>query len=190
MLESLNSGELSQRRFREIARVSGLVFQGFPGAHKGTRQLQASSSLFYEVFLNHDPENLLLAQARREVLEQELEISRLRASLERLGTMRLHRVAIARPTPFAFPLLVDRLREQLSTEKLSDRVARMVRELEAAAGPGPGIAATAIPAAPGSGAAVGGGGGGGATVTRSRSPREEACRQGVARTRARRGPKT
>jgi ATP-dependent Lhr-like helicase len=34
---SLNSGELAHRRFREIARVSGLVFQGFPGASKGAR---------------------------------------------------------------------------------------------------------------------------------------------------------
>jgi ATP-dependent helicase Lhr and Lhr-like helicase len=133
VMASLNSGELSLRRFREIARVSGLVFQGFPGAHKSTRQLQASASLFYEVFRDHDPDNLLLAQARTEVLEQELEIGRLRATLERLQAWRLAWVDIERPTPFAFPLLVERLREQLSTEKLSDRVARMVRELEAAA---------------------------------------------------------
>jgi ATP-dependent helicase Lhr and Lhr-like helicase len=135
VLGSLNSGELSMRRFREIARIAGLVFQGFPGAAKSTRQLQASSGLFYEVFRKHDPDNLLLAQARAEVLEQELDIARLRDALQRLRHRRLVRVAIERPTPFAFPLLVARLREQLSTEKLSDRVARMVRELEAAAGP-------------------------------------------------------
>jgi ATP-dependent Lhr-like helicase len=33
-------------------------------------------------------------------------------------------------TPFAFPLLVERIREKLSTEKLSDRVSRMIRDLE------------------------------------------------------------
>jgi ATP-dependent helicase Lhr and Lhr-like helicase len=136
VLDSLNSGELSSRRFREIARVAGLVFQGFPGASKSTRQLQASSSLFYEVFRNHDPQNLLLAQARTEVLEQELDIARLRQSLQRLGSLRLEWVDIERPTPFAFPLLIERLREKLSTEKLSDRVARMVRDLEAAADAG------------------------------------------------------
>ena len=38
----------------------------------------------------------------------------------------------ARPTPFAFPLMVERLRETLGPEKLSDRVARMVAELERA----------------------------------------------------------
>jgi ATP-dependent Lhr-like helicase len=134
VLESLNSGELALRRFREIARVSGLVFQGYPGAAKKTRQIQASAGLFYEVFRQHDAGNLLLEQARNEVLEQELELGRLRQSLATLRARRLVEVQLERPGPFAFPLLIERLREQISTEKLADRVARMVRELEQAAG--------------------------------------------------------
>ena len=133
VLASLNSGELAQRRFREIARIAGLVFQGFPGAARSTRQLQASSGLFFEVFRKHDAGNLLLAQSQREVLELELELDRLRASLRAMRARQLHQVAIARPTPFAFPLMVERLRERLSTEKLSDRITRMIAELERAA---------------------------------------------------------
>ena len=129
ILASLNAGELSQRRFREIARVSGLVFSGYPGANKGARQLQASSGLFYEVLRNHDPDNMLLTQAEREVLEQELELSRLREALHVLQNSAMDFHAIARPTPFSFPLLVERFREKLSSEKLADRVARMVSEL-------------------------------------------------------------
>ncbi len=79
-LASLNAGELAQRRFREIARVAGLVFQGFPGQPKSMRQLQASSSLLYEVFRKYDPDNPLLSQAEREVLEQELDLGRLRGA--------------------------------------------------------------------------------------------------------------
>lgn len=131
---SLNSSELALRRFREIARVSGLVFQGYPGAPKSTRQLQASAGLFYEVFRKHDSDNLLLSQAQTEVLQQELEIERLANVLRRMAKQSLFFVELERPTPFAFPLLVERLREQLSTEKLSDRIARLVKELEAAAG--------------------------------------------------------
>jgi ATP-dependent helicase Lhr and Lhr-like helicase len=133
VMESLNNSELAQRRFREIARISGLVFQGFPGAPRSTRQLQASSSLFYEVFRKHDGGNLLLGQAQREVLEQELELGRLRACMEQLQQRRLAFVDIERPTPFAFPLMIERLREAMSNEKLSDRIARMVKELERAA---------------------------------------------------------
>ena len=130
VLASLNAGELAQRRFREIARVAGLVFQGFPGQPKSTRQLQASSSLLYEVFRKYDAGNLLLTQAEREVLEQELDLGRLRSALARMRGMRLAYRHLQQPTPFAFPLLVERLREQLSTEQLADRIARMVAELE------------------------------------------------------------
>lgn len=133
VLASLNAAELSQRRFREIARIAGLVFQGYPGQPKSTRQLQASSSLFFEVFKKHDAANLLLNQAQREVLEQELELGRLRETMLELQGRERVLYATPRATPFAFPLMVERFREKLSTEKLSDRVARMVRELEKAA---------------------------------------------------------
>jgi ATP-dependent Lhr-like helicase len=94
------------------------------------RQLQASSSLLYEVFRKYDPSNPLLSQAEREVLEQELDLGRLRTALARMRRQKLVYRRLVRPTPFAFPLLVEMLREQLTTEKLADRIARMVAELE------------------------------------------------------------
>ena len=136
-LASLNSGELALRRFREIARISGLVTQGFPGAPRSNKQLQASAGLFYEVFKKYDQGNLLLSQAQTEVLEQELELSRLRLAITSLAQRERKLVNIEHPTPFAFPLMVERLREKLSTEKLSDRIARMVAQLEAATLPAP-----------------------------------------------------
>lgn len=140
VISSLNATELAQRRFREIARISGLVFAGFPGAPKSAKQLQASSSLFYDVFRRYDPENLLLTQSQQEVLRQELEIDRLSATLKHLQKKTLHMMQIKRPTPFAFPLLVERFRESSSSEKLADRIARMVADLEKAAGNGAYIA--------------------------------------------------
>ncbi|KND58608.1 Helicase domain protein [Candidatus Burkholderia verschuerenii] len=133
ILASLNASELSARRFREIARVSGLIYQGHPGQQKSARQLQASSGLFYEVFRKHDSDNLLLAQADQEVMLQELELGRLRAALERMSASRLALTHPKKPTPFAFPLIVGRLREKVSTEKLADRVERMLADLEKAA---------------------------------------------------------
>ncbi|MFO1217322.1 MAG: ligase-associated DNA damage response DEXH box helicase [Burkholderiaceae bacterium] len=131
VLASLNSGELAQRRFREIARVAGLVFTGYPGAPKSTRQLQASSSLFYEVFRKYDPANRLLGQADAEVLAQELDIRRLAASLKRMRGQRIELAALRAPSPFALALMVERFREQLSTEKLADRLQRMIGEAQA-----------------------------------------------------------
>ncbi|MDP1529012.1 MAG: ligase-associated DNA damage response DEXH box helicase [Rhodoferax sp.] len=132
VMASLNAGELAQRRFREIARVAGLVFSGYPGAPKSLKQLQASSGLFFEVFRKYDPGNLLLGQAEREVLSQELDIDRLRSCLQGMATHTLHSVALERPSPMSLPLMVERLRERLSTEQLSVRLDKLLRELDKA----------------------------------------------------------
>jgi ATP-dependent Lhr-like helicase len=130
VLASLNSTELAQRRFREIARVAGLVFTGYPGQPKSTKQLQASSGLFFEVFRKYDPDNLLLTQAQKEVLSQELEISRLSATLDRITAKTLDVIALRHPTPMSLPLMVERFRDQLTTEQLSTRLDRILREME------------------------------------------------------------
>ncbi|MNO28988.1 putative ATP-dependent helicase Lhr [compost metagenome] len=136
VLASLNAGEMALRRFREIAQIAGLVFGGYPAAQKSTRQIQASSGLFYEVFRKHDAGNLLLGQARDEVLSEELEIERLHRQLLKMSELQLDLRALKRPGPLAFALLVEGMRETLSTEKLADRIARMVAELEQAANAG------------------------------------------------------
>ncbi|MET3678660.1 MULTISPECIES: ligase-associated DNA damage response DEXH box helicase [unclassified Pseudomonas] len=133
VLASLNAGEMALRRFREIAQIAGLVFGGYPAAQKSLRQIQASSGLFYEVFRKHDAGNLLLTQARDEVLNEELEIERLHRQLLKMGQLRLELRQLERPGPLAFALLVEGMRETLSTEKLAARIARMVAELNSAA---------------------------------------------------------
>jgi ATP-dependent helicase Lhr and Lhr-like helicase len=134
LLAALNAAELDRRQFREIARVAGLVFPGYPGMPKSARQLQASSSLFFDVFTRHDPGNLLLDQARREVLDRQLEITRLSRALERMARLEPRLAATERMSPLAFPLWADRMQAQhVSTERWSERVKRMAARLERAA---------------------------------------------------------
>lgn len=130
-LESANVSALARRQFREIARIAGLVFQAYPGARKTGRQLQASTSLLFDVFSEFDPGNLLLEQARREVLERHFEQSRLARTLRRIRESELLVVRTTRPTPFSFPLMLERLgsnTNQLSSESLEHRIERMRRE--------------------------------------------------------------
>lgn len=131
---SLNAAEMAKRQFREIARVAGLVFPGFPRSGKTARQLQASSGLFFDVFMKYEPDNLLIAQAHREVLERQLERSRLGTTLQRLAQSTVVITEPRRFSPLSFPLLVDRTRSKVSSEKLSDRIKRMQLVLERAAG--------------------------------------------------------
>jgi ATP-dependent helicase Lhr and Lhr-like helicase len=129
----MNSTEMAKRQFRQIARVAGLVQIGVPGHRKSTSYVQASSNLFFDVFVQYDPGNLLLAQSRSEVLEIQLEITRLTSALDRIARSRIVCVSPQRVTPFAFPLLVDKLRERVSSESMTERIARMQAELERAA---------------------------------------------------------
>ena len=131
---SLNATEMAKRQFREIARVAGLVFPGFPRAGKSARQLQATSGLFFDVFRQYDPSNMLLTQAHREVLERQLERSRLGRTLQRIAGAQVIVTAPPKVSPLAFPLWVDRNRERVSSEKLADRIKRMQLSLERAAG--------------------------------------------------------
>lgn len=133
ILESMNATEMAKRQFRQIARVAGLIQGGYPGQRKSASHLQASSNLFFDVFSEYDPQNLLLEQSRREVLEQQLEASRMEAALTRIESSRIVITNPPKVTPFAFGLLVDKLRERVSSESLADRIERMQAELEKAA---------------------------------------------------------
>lgn len=133
LLASLNAAELAQRRFREIARVAGLIAQGHPGERRSQRQWQASAALFWDVFQRYDPHNRLLQQARAEVLAQVLDVQRLHATLQRMAAQTLHVAAPPHPTPLAFALLVERWRERLSSETLAQRLQRWVARLDRAA---------------------------------------------------------
>jgi ATP-dependent Lhr-like helicase len=134
VVASLNTGELARRHFREIARIAGLLVPTRPGSPRSTRQLQASSELFYDVFREFDPGNLLLDQARREVLDRQLEFKRLRDALAQIGKEELLLVSPARVTPLAFPLWAERIQsQQLRSESATERIERLAHQLERAA---------------------------------------------------------
>jgi ATP-dependent Lhr-like helicase len=130
---SVELSALAKLQFREIARISGLVFQQHPGARKSSRQLQASSGLIFDVFSEFDPENILLMQARKEVLERQFEESRLARTMQRIGEGELLVRTPRSPTPLGLPLVVERLGARLSTETVLDRVRKMKDEWERAA---------------------------------------------------------
>jgi ATP-dependent Lhr-like helicase len=125
LVSSLNESEMMQRRFRDIAQISGLVFTGYPGKNMTTKHLTNSTKLIYEVFREYDPNNLLLKQAYEEVHEFQLEEARMRSALERIAIQEIVLQKIEKPTPLAFPILVDRLRETMGNETLVERIKRM-----------------------------------------------------------------
>ncbi len=130
---SINQTDLARKRFREVATIAGLVFTGYPGRKVQERHTRVNASLIFDVFRQYDPDNLLLQQAYDEVFNFEVEESRLVHTLERIQAQRIILKETRRPTPFAFPILTDRLREKSSNESMEKRVQRMLEQLEKAA---------------------------------------------------------
>jgi len=122
---SINSIEMARRKFRDIAAISGLVFKGYPGKPVKDRHLQSSSQLFFQVFNDYEAHNLLLRQAFEEVMDFQLEEARMRRALNRIAGQKIIITQPDKPTPFAFPIIVDGMREKLTSENLEDRIKRM-----------------------------------------------------------------
>jgi ATP-dependent Lhr-like helicase len=127
---SVNSTEMASRKFRDIAVIGGLIFQGYPGEQKKARHLQSSASLLFKVFSEYEPNNLLLRQGYQEVFDQQMEEVRLRNMLERIQESKIVITIPRRLTPFCFPIKVDSMREDLSSEKLEDRIKKMQSQLQ------------------------------------------------------------
>ncbi|MFS4460534.1 ligase-associated DNA damage response DEXH box helicase [Bdellovibrio sp. HCB2-146] len=129
--QSLQIGQLSQRQFREIAKIAGLVFTGYPGSPKTGRQMQISSSLLYEVFRKHEPNNLLIRQSFDEVLANSLESGRMRKTLQRLSQMEIRWVQLESPSPLSFPLVVETIAtSNMSNETFENKIARLKKSWE------------------------------------------------------------
>ncbi len=127
--KAVNASEMTKRKFRDIAVIGGLIFQGMPGERVKQKHLQSSASLLFKVFSEYDPGNLLVRQAFNEVLEQQMEEARLRSMLQRIQQSKIVITFPALLTPFCFPIKVDSLRENISSEKLEDRILKMQQQL-------------------------------------------------------------
>ena len=127
LYKSLNATEMARRKFRDIAVIAGLVFTGYPSQLIKTKHLQSSAQLLFDVFRDYEPENLLFLQAFTETFEHQLQEERLRIALDRIEQQQIVWKKCKKPTPFSFPIITDRLREKLSSEKLEDRIKRMIK---------------------------------------------------------------
>ncbi|MDG1278463.1 MAG: ligase-associated DNA damage response DEXH box helicase [Algoriphagus sp.] len=126
LMHCVNESEMTRRKFREIASISGLVFQGYPGKPTTFKHIQANSSLLFQVFETYDPDNLLLKQAHQEALNSQVEQDKFILAMEKLNQQKIDVRHPVQFTPFSFPIMVDRLnRTSISSESIEDRVAKI-----------------------------------------------------------------
>ena len=125
----INVHEMARRRFRDIAGIAGLVFQGFPGKQMKSKHLQANAGLFFSVFSEYEPNNLLLRESYDEVFDFQLEEGRMIKAFERIDS---HRIIFRKPeklTPFAFPIFSESFRERYSNEDWQSKLEKIKLQL-------------------------------------------------------------
>lgn len=127
---SINKTEMAKRKFRDVATIAGLIFQGYPGKNISNKHLQATSGIIYKVFEEYDGDNPLVKQAIDEVMTLQLDQSRFKEAMDRINRQRIILKYPEKPTPFAFPIMVDRLRDKFTSETLADRVRKMQLQFE------------------------------------------------------------
>lgn len=127
LLQSVNAVELARRRFRDIARIAGLVFTGYPGREKKSRHLQASASLIFDVLSEHDRHNLLLRQALEEALNG-IEQHRIYAFFHKMNSGKVECRQTGGPTPLSIPIITDRLRNTYSSVNFEDEIQSLINQ--------------------------------------------------------------
>ena len=127
---AINFSELTKKKFKNIAQISGLVNNNNPNKLKSSNQLQISSNLLFDVFKKYEINHLLIKQAHNEVNNYQLEKTRIKKCLKRMSNLKILIKEIKIPTPFAFPLLVERLNNTLSNESIEKRVDKLIKSYE------------------------------------------------------------
>jgi ATP-dependent Lhr-like helicase len=129
--EALNMGELAKKTFRDVARIAGLVHQGYPGRRKAIKSIQASTSLLFDVFKNYDPENLLLEQAKREVVQNGINLYKLKETLKRIQNLKFIFVNPKKLSPLSLPLYLEYESNSMSAESIEEIMLKIQKSWKA-----------------------------------------------------------
>lgn len=123
--KSLNMTQLAKKQFREIAQVSGLIYQNQARERRTMKNLQMSSSLLFDVFQAYEPDQPLYRQSYDEVKFFQFQEDRLVKVLKQLEGVPFDYYKTSRPSPLAFPLIIERIGSRVSSETLQERLQRM-----------------------------------------------------------------
>ena len=128
VISSINAAEMARRKFRDIAVISGMVVQNFPGQQRSNKSLQSSAGLIFKVLEDHDPNHFLVRQAYTEVFNMQLQEQRLVEAFKRIEKSKIILKFANSFTALSFPIKVDSLRQTLTSEDLDARIQKLIQQ--------------------------------------------------------------
>ena len=128
VISSINAAEMARRKFRDIAVISGMVIQNFPGQQRSNKSLQSSAGLIFKVLEDYNPNHFLVRQAYTEVFNAQLQEVRLVEAFKRIEKSKIILKLANAFTPLSFPIKVDSLRQTLTSENLDARIQKLIQQ--------------------------------------------------------------
>jgi len=102
--QALEDSEILKRRFRHCATRALMILRQYKGYEKSVAKQQRSSSLLINAVKRIDPDFCILREARREVMEDSMDLKNARKVIEwlREGKIKVEKIQLPFPSPFAF----------------------------------------------------------------------------------------
>ena len=128
--QALNASDLLQHHFRNAAQTGLMIYRNYFGEAKALRKVQWSSEVLFNVLIQHEPDHVLLREARRDTLHTYLDrdlaleflVRRQREDLP----IRLR--SVPRVPPLSFGMYATRLKETLMVEDPHESLERLCHQ--------------------------------------------------------------
>jgi ATP-dependent Lhr-like helicase len=127
---ALRSSDLLQHSFRNAAQTGLMIYRNYFGEARALRKVQWSAEVIFNVLLKHEPDHVLLREARRDTwhtfLDRELALEYLKSRKARSLPIRLR--AVPQVTPLSFAMYATRLKETLMVEDPRESLERLCHQ--------------------------------------------------------------
>jgi hypothetical protein len=128
--QALRASDLLQHHFRNAAQTGLMIYRNYFGEAKALRKVQWSSEVLFNVLIQHEPDHVLLREARRDTLHTYLDRDLAVEYLQRRHREQLpiRRHTVLRVPPLSFGMYATRLKETLMVEDPHESLERLCHE--------------------------------------------------------------
>jgi ATP-dependent helicase Lhr and Lhr-like helicase len=127
MDSAIEKSEIFKRRFRHCAGRSFLILRNYLGKKKRVGRQQVSSMILMSALKSIDPDFSILREAKREVLEDLMDINNARNIVKQIeeGKIKIVEIETSIPSPFAFKVALQGFVDVLKIEDKHEFLHRM-----------------------------------------------------------------
>jgi ATP-dependent Lhr-like helicase len=125
---ALRRSEMLKYHFRNAAQTGLMVYRNYFDRQKSVRKLQWSTEVIFNVLQEHEPEHVLLREARRDALRTFIDSEGAQAFLARQAAQPLRLRRVAQVPPLSFAMYATKIKEALLVEDPYETMERLYHQ--------------------------------------------------------------